>query len=260
MKQKLFLTVSFYCLFGIATNAQQPKGNFKKNYNSDCQKCADPWVGDAFYKVWGICPSNSGGQDSYCNINLWNNASWSSYENLTNIIRNKYTSSISVGNAYIFIKPQNVNFEFGKAGHIGWGFQLSDGSYYCGATENYAHKIAPSQDYIIHAGKDNDFWAEKCYNEGRMFQQMKSLGYTQYKVIGINKPNLLAAKKATEEIMYKGFQGISNNCLDHTYTVLAALGLNILQLPSRQIYLFPNKWFNEFYPKVNGNGVFGKNL
>jgi hypothetical protein len=86
------------------------------------------------------------------------------------------------------------------------------------------------------------------------------LGYTQYKVIGINKPNLLAAKKATEEIMYKGFQGISNNCLDHTYTVLAALGLNIFQLPSRQIFLFPNKWFGEFYPNVNGNGVYGKNL
>lgn len=89
---------------------------------------------------------------------------------------------------------------------------------------------------------------------------MKSLGYTQYKVVGVNKPNILAAKKATEEIMYKGFQSISNNCLDHTYTVLSAYGLNIFQLPSRQIFIFPNKWFGEFYPGVNGNGVYGKNL
>lgn len=239
----IFATISFA--------QQQPKGSFKKDYYKDCNNCSDPWVGEVFYKVWGIC-------SALCDIKNWNNGSWSSKDHLTNIIRNKFCGKISSGRAYIFIKPQNVNFGLGTAGHIGWGFQLSNGSFYCGATENYAK--GDLRTYLVLEGYDNDFWGEYAYHEWDMFSKMKSLGYSQYKVVGVNNPNILAAKKASEATMMKGFQGISNNCLDHTYTVLAAYGLNIFQLPSRQVFIFPNKWFNEFYPNVNGNGVYGKNL
>ncbi len=256
--KKLIILLLVNLISGGSLFSQQPKGNFKKNYQKDCAACTDPWVGDAFYKIWGVCPSPYGGGDYNCGINNWNNGSWTSYENLTNIIRNKYTGSRSQGRAFIFIKPENVNFKFGSAGHIGWGFMLSDGRFYCGATENYAK--GDIRTYLVLAGYDNDFWSELCQDENDMFRKMKSLGYTQYKWVGVNNPKIRAAKIATEEVQNKGFQGISNNCLDHVYTVLAAYGLGFWELPSRQVFIFPNKWFGEFYQKVGGNGIYGHNL
>jgi len=238
--------------------AQKPhKDNFEKNYAKDCAPCADAWVGEVYYKIWGVPASFTGGQNDACNVKLWNNGSWSSKEQLTGFIRGKYTGARASGFAFIFIKPENVNFGFGAAGHIGWGFQLSDGTYYGGATENYAK--GDFRTYWVNAGADNDFWAEKFDTEAQMYAKMKSLGYTQYKMLLVNNPTILAAKKRTEEIQMKGFQGVSNNCLDHTFQVLEAYGIHWTKLPVRQVFPFPNKWFNEFYKDSHGNGVYGKN-
>ncbi len=256
--KKLIILLFVTLLYGGSLFSQQPKGNFKKNYNTDCVKCADPWVGEAFYKIWGVCPSPYGGQDWYCGINNWNNGSWTGWEHLVKIIRNKFTGVRSQGRAFIFIKPENVNLGLGRAGHIGWGFMLSNGLFYCGATENYAKGTI--NDIYVSPGKDNDFWAELCQDENDMFRKMKALGYTQYKWVGVNNPKIAAAKISTEEIQMSGFAGLHNNCLDHTYKVLAAYGLNWYELPARQVFLFPNKWFNEFFPKVGGNGLYGHNL
>ncbi|HEY1170991.1 MAG TPA: hypothetical protein VGH19_06430 [Verrucomicrobiae bacterium] len=234
------------------------KDNFEKNYSRDCAPCADAWVGEVYYKIWGVPASLTGGQNDACNIKLWNNGNWSSKDQLTSFIRNKYTGACDKGVAYVFIKPENVNFGLGTAGHIGWGFQLSDGSFYGGATENYAK--GDFRTYWVNAGDDNDFWAEKFDTNDQMYKKMKSLGYTQYKMLLVDNPTVLKAKLRTEEIQMKGFQGISNNCLDHTYQVLEAYGIHWTKLPARQVFPFPNKWFNEFYKNSHGNGTYGHNM
>lgn len=232
----------------------QHKDNFAKNYATDCKACADPWVGEIYYKTWGVCPSPWGGQDWMCNVKEYNNASWNDRNQLTGFIRGKFTGIRASGNIYIFIVPEKVNFYLGTAGHIGWAFQLADGSLYGGSTENNgAH-------YKIDPGRDNDFWAERFISEFDMFKKFKSLGYSAYKVINVQKPKILAAKLRSEECMMKGFQGVSNNCLDHTYQIFEAYGLNGFTLPNRQVFSFPNRWFQEFYQNVNGNGWNGKAL
>jgi hypothetical protein len=257
MRKKILFTSLFLFVF-LSLVIAQHKDNFEKNYYRDCAPCTDPWVGEVFYKIWGVKPSTSGGQNDYCNIRLWNNGSWSNKEHLTNVIRSKFTGRRSYGNVFVFIKPENVNYYFGTAGHIGWGFQLSDGSFYAGATENFAK--GDWRTYWVNAGEDNDFWAERFTSERDMFSKMKTMGYSSYKLYNVKNPNILQAKLRSEEVMMKGFQGLSNNCLDHTYQVLEAYGLNWTQLPSRQVYMFPNKWFNEFYRTYLGNGTYGKSL
>ncbi|MCW3092250.1 MAG: hypothetical protein JWN83_1694 [Chitinophagaceae bacterium] len=243
MKKTLFICLCIFLCLPVCK--AQFLSDWTKNYSTDCAKCGDPWVGELYYKIWGRCPSTVGGNDNNCNIYVYNNASWTSYDNLQTIIRNKYTGARSSGYVYIFIKPENV----AGLGHIGWGFQISDGNYFCGATENYAK--GDIRTYIVLAGYNNDFWSERDTKD-MMFAKMKSLGYSRYKSLSVNNPTLLKAKLKAEYIKMNGFQGISNNCLDHTFQILEAYGIPWYNLPSRQIYLTPNKWFTEFYKSING--------
>ena len=232
-------------LFSAALFAQS---NFQKNYEN-CSKCSDPWVGELYLKIWGACAGS--GQSGACNIKEYNNGSWSGYENLKSIIRSKYLGSLAKGNVYIFTIPENVNYGLGKAGHIGWGFQLSDGSFFGGSTENYFNGNVKDA-YWIDAGKDNGFWSERFPSEQAMFNKFKSINYSKYKSISWPNPNLANAKSRAEEVMYKGFQGVSNNCLDHTYYVLEGLGVR--DMPWKQTNPTPNGWFDEWFKNITGKG------
>ncbi|MDQ6756737.1 MAG: hypothetical protein M3004_07355 [Bacteroidota bacterium] len=237
--------------------------DIKKNYNNDCTKCSDPWVGELYYKIWGTCAATSG---DACNIKNWNNGSWTNYENLKNIIRGKYTQRIAKGNVYIFVRHDAVQTFLGPAGHIGWGFELSDGSYYAGSTENpmkeYQSKNLPqwiangaatiAQAYWVSAGQDNGFWSQRFANAQDMLYYMKNYrNYDRYKVVSYPNPNLLAGKLRAEECMLKGFQGVSNNCLDQTYYVLEGLGLQ--NMPWKQTNPTPNGWFDEWYKDITNH-------
>lgn len=241
MQKRLLLFIAVL-LSGALCMAQQNlnfKSNHKKNYYSDCTPCKDPWVGEVFYKTWGTCPATiSEMANGMCNISFWNNGSWSDRAHLERIIFDKFTGPKSSGYAYAFIKPENV----AGLGHIGWGFQLSDGSYYAGATENYIKGIVRT--YIILAGQDNDMWGELFYHEQQMFAKMKQLGYDRYKKVAVANPSIARAKRRADETMMKGFQGISNNCLDHTYHVLEGYGVK--DMPWKQTNPAPNGWFNAF--------------
>lgn len=250
---RVFFTVCCLLILSASSIAQQSiyfKSNHKKSYSSDCNPCGDPWVGEVFYKVWGTCPATLGWeQGGFCNIKQWNNGSWNSKSHLESIIFNKFTQRRQTGRAYIFIKPENV----AGLGHIGWGFMLSDGSFYAGATENY-YKGNAATAYWVNAGADNEFWAEMFLTEQKMFEKMKTLGYSEYKSIPVNYPNIAGGKRRADEVMMKGFQGISNNCLDHTYQVLEAYGVK--NMPWRQTNPTPNGWFKAFYHNTTKGGYY----
>lgn len=245
----LILTLIFAnCMFGQLNQ----KSNAQKNYNNDCAKCADPWVGELYYDVWGGCASTSGGQNDLCNIYQWNNGHWSSYDNLRNIIRSKFTKRIAKGNVYIFVRTDAVNYGLGTAGHIGWGFQLSDGSFFAGSTENpFTGDYGKA--WHVDAGKDNGFWSQRFLTEQDMLSYMKNWrGYHKYKAVSWPNPNLYNAKIAAENCKNRGFTGISNNCLDQTYSVLEALGVS--GMPWKQTNPTPNGWFDEWFKNITGKG------
>jgi len=262
----IFFNGNIYAQFGPLTQAS----SMSRNY-SECQPCKDPWVGEVYFKIWGACASSSGGQNDACNIANWNNGKWDSYENLKNIVRGKYTGKIANGNVYIFTRTDAVQTKLGPAGHIGWGFQLSDGSFFAGSTENPMIKTADAKNwteayqnwvrtsansYWVSAGKDNGFWSQRFANEQDMLSYMKNYrAYDKYKAIGWPNPDLVRGKLRAEECMIKGFQGVSNNCLDHTYYVLEGLGLK--DMPWKQWHPTPNGWFNEWYKNITQKG---KNL
>lgn len=240
--------------------------SMSRSYN-ECARCADAWVGEIYFKIWGACPSsNGGGQSDLCNIKQWNNGHWDNYEHLKNIIRGKYTAKVAKTNVYIFVRHDAVQTFLGPAGHIGWGFQLSDGSFFAGSTENpmkeYQSKNLPqaignaaktaAQAYWVSAGQDNGFWSQRFATEADMLYYMKNYrAYDRYKVISWPNPDLVKAKLRAEECMLKGFQGISNNCLDQAYYVLEGLGLQ--GMPWKQTNPTPNGWFDEWYKDLTNH-------
>jgi hypothetical protein len=241
----LLVVFTFY----NAASQQQPyfQGNHQKNYVRDCQPCQDPWVGEVFYNVWGTCPATLGGTaEGYCNILLWNGGRWKDKKELEWAITQKFVQPRSSGQAYVFIKPQNVV----GLGHIGWGFQLTDGSYYAGSTEANTKGIVRT--YIRLAGQDNDFWGEMFLGEAQMLTKMKNLGYSAYKRVTVKNPSISSAKARAQRTMMAGFQGISNNCLDHTYLILEGYGVK--DMPWKQTNPTPNGWFNAFYNSTTGGG------
>ncbi len=240
MKIKLFLLFQLISIWSIAQQSLAFKSNHKKSYSKDCKPCQDPWVGEVFYKVWGSCPSTlTEAINGFCNISMWNNGQWNDKAHLERIIRDKFTSGKRAsGFAYVFIKPENV----AGLGHIGWGFQLSNGDFYAGATENYVKGVIRT--YTIWPGYDNDMWGEYFYNESEMLAKMNALGYSRYKKTAVKNPNISFAKTRADETMMKGFQGISNNCLDHTYHVLEGYGVK--DMPWKQTNPTPNGWFSAF--------------
>jgi lysozyme family protein len=87
-------------------------------------------------------------------------------------------------------------------------------------------------------------WGEYFYNESEMLAKMNALGYSRYKKTAVKNPNISFAKTRADETMMKGFQGISNNCLDHTYHVLEGYGVK--DMPWKQTNPTPNGWFSAF--------------
>ncbi len=238
MKTCLTALLSMLFYVGFAQQSLYFKSNHKKNYKVDCNQFDDPRIGDIFYKTWGVCPMYFGGSVvGYCDKQFYNNGSWSSYSQLQTLIFQKFTGKRSQGSAYIFLKPDNALY----LGHIGWGFQLSDGQYFGGSTENYLKGIIRTLNRW--PGEDNDMWGEMFRLESDMFAKMKQLGYDRYKRVTVNNPNIAGAKRRAEETMMKGF-GAGNNCLDHTYHVLEGYG--VPDMPWKQTNMAPNGWFNAF--------------
>ena len=265
---KVFLsTVLAFVYIGVFAQGQTSLSDRTKNVLNDCGKCNDAWVTQAYYQTWGSCPGT--GENDACNIRLYGGGVWSTYGDLLNKVRAAFTGSRQTGKVFIFMRPVDaLGF-----GHMGWGIMLSDGSYFCGSTENPFSPPQPKDTYNqqawaksisrsakIPAGQDNSSWTMRFATEQQMFARMKSLNYSRWKGLAVSNPTILKAKSATEIIKGKGYDVTGNNCFDHTYDVITAYGIHWTKLPLKQVFPVPNEWFRRFYADNSNNGAEGWGL
>lgn len=220
----------------------------------------DPWIGSAFREVLHRDP-----RGSEWNIQNYGHGHWSSYQDLVNKVRVRMTG---VGAAYIFIKPEQAV----RQGHIGWGFLMADGRYCFGSTENpmkagrdLGQDARAVWDALtINPGADNGFWYGIADTEQEMLNEMKRptntrqsdanhpygdrcSGYWHYKMSYVRGANPSAALGRAESCRESGFKGIGWNCLDQTYAILEAYGVDKNNvMPWKQTHPSPNYWFNDF--------------
>lgn len=220
----------------------------------------DPWIGKAFQEVLGRAPTAN-----EWNIKNYGNGQWSSYNDLLNKVRVRMTGQ---GAAYIFIKPEQAVYQ----GHIGWGYIMNDGRYCYGSTENpmkAAGNLGQGAKAVwdaltINPGADNGFWYGIADTEQQMLDDMKRAGndrsssarypygfrcsgYWHYKTTFVASRNVGAAANAGENCRKTGFKGIGWNCLDQTYSILEAYGVDKNNvMPWKQTHPSPNYWFNDF--------------
>lgn len=181
---------------------------------------------------------------------------WSSYPDLVNKVRSAFTYPVSSGKVYVFMRPTDaLGF-----GHMGWGIRLSDGSFYCGATENPMDTKDLSKTITIPAGGDIHSWSMRFNTEAEMFARMKSMSYTKWKGVGVQNPQVANAKALIDRIKDRGYNGVGNNCMDHSYDVFTYYGLAWNSLPLKQTFPVPNEWFRRFYADGSNNGAEGWNL
>lgn len=268
-----FLFIAFY-LFGQTvysqTSGQHSLTDRTKNVYNDCAStlCNDKWISDAYYQIWGSCPAQ-GGTSGVCNYLLYGGGSWSSWNDLCNKVRLAYTKPRSSGKVYVFMRPVDAM----GFGHMGWGIMLSDGSFYCGSTENPFAPPKPADQYKLNlwlqsaarsaqipAGQDNSSWTMRFPTEAQMFARMKSLNYTKWKGVAVANPKIFDCKVKIEQIKGRGYDVIGNNCFDHTYDVLNYYGISWVNLPLKQTYPVPNEWFRQFYRDNSNNYYEGWNL
>ncbi|HEX2852121.1 MAG TPA: hypothetical protein VHO24_02705 [Opitutaceae bacterium] len=232
----------------------------------------DPWIGQAFREVLGRAPSGA-----EWNIQNYGNGQWSSYNDLLNKVRVRMKGQ---GAAYVFIKPEQAVYQ----GHIGWGFIMDDGRYCYGSTENPmkgAKDLGQGARAVwdalnISHGADNGFWYGISNTEQEMFDDMKRAGndrtksarypqgfrcsgYWHYKTTFVSARNVQAAMNAGENCRKTGFKGVGWNCLDQTYSILEAYGVDKNSvMPWKQTHPSPNYWFNDFGSVNPKTGVASK--
>jgi hypothetical protein len=227
----------------------------------------DPWIGQAFQEVLGRDPQGAEWDPVH-----YGQGRWSSYRDLVNKVRVKLTGQ---GVAYIFIKPEQAVYQ----GHIAWGFIRDDGRYVYGSTEN-PMKPMPQRglpgdrareagravwDAItIPAGQDNGYWHGIADTEAEMLADMKRTGssrqaserypygfrcsgYTHYKSTPVARRYALNAMNMAQHTRTSGYIGVGWNCLDQTYAILEAYGVDKnTVMPWKQTHPSPNHWFNHF--------------
>lgn len=214
----------------------------------------DPWIKDAFKEILGRAP-----KEHEWDINRYGNGQWSSYNDLLNKVRVRMTGQ---GAAYVFIKPEQAI----KQGHIGWAFIMDDGRYCYGSTENPMKEGIKGvwEALTIDPGQDNGFWYGIANTEEEMLKDMKRVGnskkasakypygfrcsgYWHYKTTFVKARNAKGAANAAEHCRRTGFKGIGWNCLDQTYHILEAYGVDKdAVMPWKQTHPSPNYWFNDF--------------
>lgn len=259
MKSFLKLGILVISLACSMQSFAQANGNSDrlKNYKEDCKTnvCRDPWVSQAYYEVWGNC-TGATGDNGNCNYRLYGGGQWSSYGDLVNKVRAAYTGPCSMGKIYVFMRPTDAL----TFGHMGWGIQLSDGSYYCGATENPMNVQDLSKTLAVPNGQDIHSWTMRFNTEADMFARMRSMSYTKWKGLAVANPQVANAKSLIDRIKDRGYGGIGNNCMDHAFDVFTYYGVSWTKLPLKSTFPVPNEWFRRFYPDNSNNGAEGWNL
>lgn len=143
-------------------------------------------------------------------------------------------------NAVVFLIP-NVPLE---AGHVGWGFKLSNGNWCWGATENagfppFIPPPFPNGAFVEQGTKDEML---RAFRDGhRKSGNGKPWRYERMKLIRALNPHPEAAEIFSRSLPTTGYNLIGNNCMDHSVRILNVYGgLPIVPIPITQ---GPHAWF-----------------
>lgn len=135
--------------------------------------------------------------------------------------------------AIIFLRANSRVFNV-EHGHVGWGFEISPGTFYIGAIEDQ---------HITQR------WVEKSNNPYAPFglgpKNGVYPGYDMFKIIEVSNPNVNYAIETQTAQMKLDYSALGNNCLDATYFILKAYGA---VLPKPSDHWFPNDWFKYVQP------------
>jgi hypothetical protein len=144
------------------------------------------------------------------------------------------------GRVYVFLRKNGAPLRpaIGNGGHVGWGFQLDDGTFYAGATEN------ESGQFNVKPGNDNGWWAKVFVDEPGMCEAMRARNYDAYKMATVREARPQAARATADHTRSLGYTGFFNNCLDHVWITLESYGVQ--DLPWAQTHPAPNDWFAVF--------------
>ncbi|MGB8217316.1 MAG: hypothetical protein WCE94_08445 [Candidatus Methanoperedens sp.] len=125
-------------------------------------------------------------------------------------------------------------------GHVGWGFELGDGTYFFGATEGkyFLPYISPRDDNGAWWGKESSFMA--------MADQMHKIWqYDLYKEHLVDDAHPAEAQQMGKAAKTWGYTVVlGNNCMDHVYKIIHAYGVPPRNLQWPQTNWAPNVWFD----------------
>ncbi len=106
-------------------------------------------------------------------------------------------------------------------GHVGWGFEVSQGYFWFGAVELTSSIMKGKGDNIA---LFNDYATEK-----KMVAKMKSgdhggsgFIYHAYKFVKVRNPNVAEPLKIVATAQKNGYGLLGNNCMDATFRVIKA--------------------------------------
>ncbi len=152
-----------------------------------------------------------------------------------------------------------INFEqAAKFGHVGWGFQMEDGSYFYGSSDHlWKHDwwdLAAWVRYMhVPPEGDIDWWAEQG-TKSDMLQTMKSgmspqsgyhIRYHAFKQIELEAPLANRAFDAAQQLKMGGWSLAKHNCVHQVYLVLSNYSKhhNLPNPFEDPLNLIPKTWF-----------------
>jgi hypothetical protein len=116
-------------------------------------------------------------------------------------------------------------------GHVGWAFDMGDGTVNAGSVENHGG-------HIFTPASKMGFW-DACFADP--VAAMADHGYDDLKWMQVDRPDPLLAYRTVRWIEHEAYKALHRNCEDDVYDVLRAFGVRDLVLPS--LVWFPKSWF-----------------
>lgn len=117
-------------------------------------------------------------------------------------------------------------------GHVGWAFTIDNHIFNAGSVENHSGGLVTPPDQM-------GFWTLETNDP---IKPMRLRRYDEFKVLDVRSANPDYAQRVVAWVHKQAYEAIGRNCMDDTYDVLRAYGIDHLPVPSH--IWEPNHWFN----------------
>lgn len=146
-----------------------------------------------------------------------------------------------------------INFEqAARFGHVGWGFELQDGSYYFGSTDHlWKHDWWDIPAWVRYMNVaphgDIDWWAERG-SKNDMLQTMKSgkhIRYHAFKEVILDEIVPEQAVATAEKLKTGGWHLSQHNCVHQSFLVFSNYSKqhNLPDPFADPLNMIPKNWF-----------------